>query len=65
MNKVNTLLVASMLALGATVANAAEPTEITDAVSSLTAGFTSVKGLIITVVTFGLVVGYIKLLRRK
>lgn len=56
--------------VGATVlvassAMAAAPAEITDGVDSLTLGFTAIKGLIVTVVTFGLVIGYLKMLRKK
>ena len=67
MNKARNL-VASGVALGMTAlaqAQGTAPAEITTAVDNLTAGFTSIKGLIVVVVTFGIVIGYVKLLRRK
>jgi len=44
---------------------AAAPAEITSTAADLTDGFGTIKTLVVTVVVFGIVVGYIKLLRRK
>ena len=46
-------------------AQAAAPAEITDTAADLTLGFATIKTLVMTVVVFGIVVGYVKLLRRK
>ncbi len=40
-------------------------TTISDATGSLTTGFGLIKTLIVSVVTFGLILGYVKMLRRK
>jgi hypothetical protein len=68
MNTRNRLSLASLVALlfcAVAHAQATAPTEITETAGNLTAGFTTIKTLIMLVVTFGLVVGYVKLLRRK
>lgn len=64
MNIKNSFAVLGGLVLTA-LAQAAAPAEVTTTVTDLTDGFTAIKGLIITVVVFGLVIGYLKLLRRK
>jgi len=57
--------ITALAAVSLAQAQAVAPTEITDTAGSLTAGFTTIKTLVVTVVTFGLVVGYLKLLRKK
>lgn len=60
-----TVAVAASVITGLMPAQAALDTNITGIVTDLTTFFTSIQGLIITVVVFGLAIGYAKMLRRK
>lgn len=53
------------LFLGTLPASAAVDTAFSDIVTDLTTYFGSIKTLVISVVVFGLVIGYAKLIRRK
>lgn len=60
------MLALALLVFGSQVSSqAALSTNITDIVTDLTTFFGSIQTLIISVVVFGLAIGYAKLLRRK
>jgi hypothetical protein len=67
MNRVRSLLLAAPAFAVCAIAHAQStaPTEITETAGNLTAGFGTIKTLVMTVVVFGIVIGYVKLLRRK
>ena len=59
-------LVAMLAIVGiAPVSQAAWDTNITDIVTDATTFFTSIKGLVITVVVFGIAIGFAKFIKKR
>jgi len=54
-----------VLALSATTSQAAWDTDITGIVTDATTFFTSIKGLVITVIVFVTAIGFVKLIKKK
>lgn len=60
--------IVSIAGLGLAAASsafAAAPEELTGATADMTSGFGGVKTLVLSVVIFGVVVGYIKMLKKR